>query len=77
MHFGLLQTVFIRSAWNFIRRLLALAPPSTLRLVIGVPASSSIARMTSMDWKAMDSSAARAMWAAVAPRVRPQITPWA
>jgi len=38
-------------------------------------ASRAIACSSAADWKAMLSSAARAMWATVDPRVRPTIAP--
>ena len=64
-----------RSAWNCMSRLLAEAPPSTRNSCTGMPESSCITSSTSATWKAMPSSAARAMWPAVVPRVRPVMVP--
>ena len=58
-------------------RLLREAPPSTFSSESFTPASFSIAPTMSIVWKAMPSRAARAMWAAVVPRVMPQMVPWA
>ena len=54
---------------------LTLAPPSTRSSTSGAPASLRMASTRSATWKAMLSSAARAMWAAVVPRVMPTIVP--
>src|SRR6185295_7311271 len=63
------------SAWNCISRLLRAAPPSTRSSLNAQPASWCIASIRSAVWKAMLSSAARAMWARLEPRVRPMIVP--
>src|SRR4029450_5163273 len=63
------------SAWNWHRKSLADAPPSTRRLVIGARASAAMASSTSRLWYAMASSAARARWARPVPRVRPTSVP--
>ena len=54
---------------------LAAAPPSTRSSVRSMPASSRMASSRSATWNAMLSSAARAMWPAVVPRVMPTIVP--
>jgi hypothetical protein len=55
------------------------APPSTRSSVTGAPpaacASRSIACSSAALWKAMLSSAARAMWATLLPRLRPTMAP--
>ena len=61
----------MRSAWNCIRKPLALAPPSARR----TPTSSGRTSSTSATWWAIASSAARTRCARVEPRVRPQINP--
>ena len=66
-----------RLAWNCNSRLLTAAPPSTRSSVIGAAASPIIAVSRAALWKAIDSSAARAMWATVVPRLRPRIAPFA
>ena len=65
------------SDWNCIKKLLLLAPPSTLRSFSLRPESSCIAFNTSLTWYAIDSSVALTRWALLAPRVRPIIAPLA
>src|ERR1051325_1810294 len=64
-----------RLDWNCIRRLFADAPPSTRSSLSLIFASACMARRTSATWNAMPSSAARAMCAAVVPRVTPATRP--
>src|SRR4029453_6321005 len=59
------------SAWNWQRKSLAAAPPSTRRVRMGTPESAAMASSTSRLWKAMASSEARARWARARPRVGP------
>ena len=51
------------------------APPSTRSPVTSRPDAEVIASTTSRVAKAIDSTVARAMWAAVEPRVIPKIPP--
>ena len=74
---GLTTLAPSKSAWNCISRLLREAPPSTLREASRTPASFCIAETISMVWKAIPSSAARAICAAVVPRVMPVMLPFA
>ena len=67
----------VMSARNWHRKLFALAPPSTFTEWMQVPESASIALMTSLAWKAIDSSDARAMWQRLVPLVRPMMIPLA
>ena len=50
------------SAWNCIRVLLAIMPPSTFSSVRSTPESALTASSTSRVWNAVASRAARAMW---------------
>ena len=50
------------SAWNCMRVSLATMPPSTLSEVRSTPESAFIASSTSLLWKAVASSTARARW---------------
>jgi hypothetical protein len=50
------------SAWNCMSVSLAIMPPSTLSSVRSTPESALTASSTSRVWKAVASSAARAMW---------------
>ena len=59
------------SAWNCISRSFTAAPPSTRSAPSGVPVSLCTASSTSATWKAMLSSAARAMCPGVVSRRRP------
>ena len=54
---------------------LAIMPPSTFSSVRSTPESALTASSTSRVWKAVASSAARAMWLRFAKRVRPTIAP--
>ena len=60
-----------------MRKSFCVAPPSTRRRRILTPASRFIASTTSLDWNAIDSSAARARWARVVPLVSPHQMPLA
>src|SRR5688572_4401299 len=64
-----------RSAWNWSRRSLRAAPPSTRSSRTGDRASACIADSSSALWNAIDSSAARATWARVVPRDKPRMAP--
>ena len=58
MHLGLTTSELRMSLWNCMRKSLALAPPSTRRLVMLSPESCSIDFAMSYDWYASDSSVA-------------------
>ena len=79
MTFGRTTGMPSRSAWNCISRSLTEAPPSTRSSATGAPPAATtsllIASSSAALWKAIDSSAARAMWAIVEPRVRPTMVP--
>ena len=75
MTFGRSTRTPVTSARKRQRKLLALAPPSTLIDAMGLPASAAIAERTSQAWKAMDSRTARARWFLLVPLVRPMIIP--
>ncbi|OGU07429.1 MAG: hypothetical protein A2075_14125 [Geobacteraceae bacterium GWC2_58_44] len=64
-----------RSACSSSSRSFRAAPPSTRSSLSAMPLPLSMARMASTVWKAIASSAARARWALLLPRVRPAITP--
>ena len=51
------------------------APPSTRSSATVLPDARDIASTTSRVWKAIASTAARARWAVVVPRVSPTIVP--
>ena len=72
---GRCTLLFKISAWNCIKLLLTAAPPSTLSTLSRIPASFCMASTRSRVWNAMDSSAARAKWPAVVPRVIPNAAP--
>ena len=66
-----------RSAWNWQRTSITLAPPSTRSSCKGLPESIAIASTTSAVWYAIASTAARTRCARELPRVRPTIVPLA
>src|SRR5690349_16233548 len=64
-----------RSAWNCIKKSFAAAPPSTWSARSVSCASAVMASSTSLVLYAIASSAARARWARLVPRVSPTIVP--
>ena len=64
-----------RSAWNCMSRASRLPPPSTRNSRTARPESACMAFNTSVLWKAMASRVARAICAAVVPRVSPTSAP--
>ena len=63
------------SDWNCISNSLRTIPPSTFSVVSRTPLSASMASMTSRDWYAAASRAARAMCPLLMNRVSPTIAP--
>ncbi len=63
------------SDWNCMSRSFNTMPPSTFSVTSSTPESASMASMTSRDWYAAASSAARAMWPRLMNRVSPTIAP--